>query len=156
MANRFYVPAKTFQFTTGINWSSATLRALLVMANSTADADLRATFLTDFAVFDEMNGAGYTRQTLASVTLTDDLPTGDIIVDCADVNFGATISNGTRQIKGIVVFLDGGSDAARRPLIWLDSVANGPSFPYTPGGGPVKLVPGTKGLFRIRSTTAAA
>lgn len=159
MANLFYVPARSYMLTTGINWTSATLKAMLVMSNSTAGDEIRATFLaggSGFSVLDEMDGAGYSRQTLASVTVTDDLPTGDLVIDCADVNFGATISNGSRQVKGILVYLDGASDSARRPLIWLDSVANGPSFPYSPAGGPIKLVPGSKGIFRMRSVTASA
>jgi hypothetical protein len=154
MANFFYVPGRSFMLTTGINWTSATLKALLVMSNTTADLELRSTFLSSFTTLDEMNGAGYSRQTLTTVTVTDDLPTGDLIVDCDDVNFGATISNGTRQVKGAIIYLDGASDAARRPLIWLDSVANGPSFPYSPAGGPIKIVPGPKGLWRARSVTA--
>lgn len=157
MANFFYVPARQFMLTTGINWTSATLKAMLVMSDSTAGLELRGTFLTGgtgFTVLDEMNGAGYTRQTLASVTVTDDTATGDLIVDCADINFGATISNGTRQVKGAIIYLDGASDAARRPLIWLDSVSNGPSFPYSPAGGPIEIVPGAKGIWRCRSVTA--
>lgn len=159
MANLAYVTARSFQLTTGINWTSATIKAMLVMSNSTAGDEIRATFLSGgsgFSVLDEMDGAGYSRQTLANVTVTDDLATGDIVVDCDDVTFGATISNGSRQVKGIIVYLDGASDAARRPLLWLDSVADGPSFPYSPGGGPIRLVPGPRGLFRIRTRTAAA
>jgi hypothetical protein len=154
--NFFYVPGRQYMLTTGINWTSATLKALLVMTNSTARSENRATFLTGgsgFTTLDEMGGAGYSRQTLASVTITDDLPTGDLIVTCATVNFGNTITNGARQVAGIVIYLDGANDGARRPLIYLDSVSNGPTFPYSPNGGPIKLVPPASGLWRMRSVT---
>ncbi len=155
--NLQYVPARLLQYTTGLNWTTATIKAMLVMTSSTAGDDIRAQKLTGgtgFALMDEFDGVGYSRQTLASVTATDDLPTGDIIVTCALLSFGATISNGSRQAKGIVIFLDAANDGLRQPLLWLDSVANGPTFPYSPNGGPIRMTPGTRGLFRARSVTA--
>lgn len=152
--NFHYVPARIFARTTGFNWTSATIKALAVMANSTANIDKRATFLTGvsgFANLDEFDGAGYSRQTLTGITITDDLATDDLIFNCDIVSFGATISNGTRSVKGYSIYLDGANDGARRPLIWLDSVANGQSFPFLPNGGPMRIVPGTRGLFRDRS-----
>lgn len=158
--NLFYVPGRQFQYTTGINWSSATLKALLVMTNTTAHLDLRATFLTGgsgFAVLDEFNGSGYSRQTLGARVITDDTTsqTGDLVFSWPDVNFGATVGNGTRQIKGMLVYLDGADDTARRPLLWIDSMKAGPAFPYSPGGGPVVIKCATE-VFRLRSVAAPA
>lgn len=152
-----YAQARLFQVTTGFNWTSATLKALVVMSNSTAHLDLNAQFLTGgsgFAVLDEFDGAGYSRPTLTSVTATIDTNTWDVVITAAAASFGATVSNGSRSAKGFVVYLDGANDGARRPLLYLDSVANGPSFPYSPNGGPFRLVPGTRGLWRFRAPAA--
>lgn len=156
-----YVPGRILQYTTGCDWTSATLKALLVMTNTTAHQDLRATFLTGgsgFTALDEFDGAGYSRQTLANVTITDDVtsPLGDLIFDCDPIDFGATIANGSRQIKGVVIYLDGANDGARRPLLWRDSVRTGLTFPYSPAGGPVRVVTNpVHGIFRQRSRSAA-
>jgi hypothetical protein len=142
------------QHLTGVNWQTATLKALAVMTNSTAGADRFAQFLSGangFVVLDEFDGAGYARVTLSNVAVTLDLVTGEVVVTCDPASFGAAVSNGSRSVAGFVVYLDGASDAARVPLIWIDSVASGPTFPYSPGGQALRLVPGTRGLFRARS-----
>lgn len=149
-----YPNAIKVQHTTGINWTSATLKALAVMTNSSAGADVFAQFLAGangFAVLDEFDGAGYARVTLANVTVNLDLVTGETIISCDPASFGAAVSNGSRSVKGFVVYLDGASDSARVPLIWIDSVVSGPTFPYSPGGAALALVPGSRGLFRARS-----
>lgn len=142
------------QHTTGLNWTTATLKALAVMSNSTAGQDRFAQFLTGangFAVFDECDSVGYARATLTGVTVTTDLTTGEVVITCNPVSLGATVANGSRSLAGFVIYLDGASDAARVPLLWIDSVASGPPFPYSPNNGPVQIVPGTRGLFRARS-----
>lgn len=158
--NFFYLQGRQFQLTTGFNWTSATIKALAVMTNSTAYLDQNATFLTGgsgFTTLDEFDGAGYSRQTLTSPLFTPDLVTLNLIFSCAVINFGNTVSNGTRQAKGFVIYLDGANDGARRPLMHIDSVSSGPPFPYSPAGGPFKLTPHlTKGLFQCRSVSNGA
>jgi hypothetical protein len=152
MANFFYRPTKLELHTTGINLATADLRALLVMSNSTAQQDFGAVNLTGgsgFAILDEMNGAGYARFTLTGKSVTTDSLTGDVVFTCNMIDWGATVSNGSRQIKGAVIYVNvGGNDATSKPLWWIDSVDGGIVFPYTPGGGPVRLTPGINGLYR--------
>lgn len=141
MANFWYRNSRLVQLTTGLNWSSADIRALLVMSDSTAGVDKSAQFLTGangFTTLDEMNGAGYARVTAAGKAVALDVPNDQVLVSFNPLNFGATIANGSRQVAGIVVFLNVGSDATNVPLFWIDSVDAGPIFPYSPAGGQIR------------------
>lgn len=114
-------------------------RAALLMSNATVLDDADAEFVDDITTLDEFDGAGYARETLASVAVTVDPTSLEVRIDAADVDFGV-LSTGLRPIKGLLLMIWGGSDAASRPAVWIDqTVLPGPYFPYTPVGSNVKI-----------------
>lgn len=122
-----------------VDVEAADWRALLVMTDSTAIADSDAEFLDDVADLDEFDGPGYARETLSSVALSVDVPTNQVRVDAADIDFGA-LSAGARPIKGLLLFTWGGADASSRPAVWIDTTkVPGPYFPYSPVGSVVQI-----------------
>lgn len=81
-----------------ISWVSDTIRAKLVMTNSTAKSQRStAVHISDITNLDEFDGVGYTELTLTNKTLVDG------IYRSSDLSFGLS-QNGTRQIQGIVLY----------------------------------------------------
>ena len=131
-----------------IDLSSTTTRqfaVLLVMTNTTVDgagashedtiSDLAANY-----TLDEMDGSGYTRTGLLSVTLTEDGANGRVEWDAADTVF-TSINAGTRSVDGAIVFYTGASqtyessgDGTNVPICFLefsDFAANGGDITIT-------------------------
>lgn len=112
-----YTEALYLIVTQALNWDTATIKARLVMSNTTCDTQ-NVTALSGFTTIDTYDGAGY-----ADVTVT----CGALVrVDASDlINFPATditytsLVAGTRTIAGILLYVDGVDDDARVPLGYL-------------------------------------
>ena len=115
----------------GMDFDAVTLKALLVMTNTTADTEKDKTTISGFTTLDEMDGTGYSRQTL-TVTNTVDTTNHWTRVS-ATITF-PNVSAGTRQVQGVVVYEFVTNDADSVPVFWFDTVT-GITFPFdTPAG----------------------
>lgn len=129
MASFAYIPAKKSLWDGGVDLDTHDMRILLVMSNTDADTLNTAATISAFASLDEMNGAGYARQALASEAVNQDTPNARAEFDAADVVFTG-LGNGTRPVTGAVIFRFITNDADSIPVFYIDLSPN-----FDPGGG---------------------
>ncbi len=129
------------------------VRAILVMENTTAEADKGATFVGDITTLDEFDGAGYpttfgTRVALGNQALNEDAANDRIELDADDVAFGA-LGAGTRELAGLILYVQGSSDADSPVLCFIDTVSSGPTFPFAANGGTVTVQWDPEGIIQF-------
>jgi len=112
------------------SWLTATIKALLVTSSQAlAKTD---NFVSEM-VANELGVAGYSRQTLASKTLTEDDTNHRVVESCGNIAFGSCASGAT--IGACIFFRDTGNDATA-PIWTEDDVANtatnGSTITYVP------------------------
>lgn len=128
------------KFATGeIDWDTDDIRCLLVMTNTTADTETDKEFISQFTTLDEFNGAGYARQTMAGEAVNQDTPNARAELDATDEAFAA-LSNGTRQIQGVVFFKFVTNDADSIPIAYTAFTA------FNPGGSVLTLEFNAEGI----------
>jgi hypothetical protein len=109
----------TYAAAGGFDWTTADVRMLLFMTNSTAgDEDNAIEFLDDFTTLDEFDGANYVRKALTNQTRTKDFTNLRTILDADDLVY-TDLGAGTRSVAGALAYLEGASDGARIPLAAL-------------------------------------
>lgn len=115
-----------------VSWTSDTMKAALVMTNTTADTEEDTTDVASFTTLDECDGASYARQTLGTKTVTNDTTNDRTVLDAADVTF-SSLGAGTRATQGLLVIQDTGSDATSIPVCYMpftsNQTHNGSDFP---------------------------
>lgn len=123
------------------------IRALLVMSNSTADTDRDALTLSAIGTLDEYDGAGYSRQALASQSVVrDDANNRAELMATSPIEFGATVAAGTRQAIGTLIYRHvDGTAANDQPIMFIDSGG----FPIAGGGGPFRVAINAEGFGQI-------
>ena len=129
--------------------SSADLRALLVMSNTTIDVDEDAQTLSDFTTIDECDGTGYSELDLASVSVAYDSTNDRLVIDAADGDFdggGGSITATTREVSRVLIkrYVDG-TDANDVPWFSIDI------GPYDPVGGAFDVTWNSTGIAYIGS-----
>lgn len=121
-----------------ISWDgNANIKVLLVNASYTASPS--HSFLNEVTA-NELSGAGYARQTLASKTVTVDATNHRVICSAADLNY-VGLNAGT--LAAAIIFLDTGT-AATSPLI-----AHMDAPDLTSNGSDVALRWSVSGLFSL-------
>lgn len=99
------------------NAETATIRAMLVTSGYSANKD--HDFVDDLTPgTNELNGTGYSRKTLANVTVTADDTNDRVVIDADDVVWTA-INAGTAA--AVVLFLFVSNDADSILLAYIDS-----------------------------------
>ncbi len=142
-----YTPAKTLIATGGLNLAEAgaDIRAILVMANTTADTEQDAEFVGDITTLDEMDGAGYARVALANQVVTEDAGNNRAEFSC-DAFTWAALGAGARQVVGMVLYQHVGVDDASNPVLaYIDTGG----FPFAANGCDVTITPSADGLIQI-------
>lgn len=144
MASKWYGTGLKSMVDATIAFSSDTIKAILVNASYTYDAD--HDFANDVSG-NELTGTGYTggfggsgRKTLASKTITNDTTNDRVEYDCADITWTA-LNAGT--IGGVVLVKEVTNDAASPIIAFLD-----PTNLVT-NGGDVTLVIDAEGILQI-------
>ena len=109
------------------------IRCRLVMTNTTADTDEDAATWGAFGTPDEMDGANYATQALASEAVTAVTATDRGKFDADDTTFAA-LGVGTRNVLAaiIVKYVDGGN--ADIPIFYIESGFNPPTGKPANGG----------------------
>lgn len=142
MSNYLFPFARAAILQADIDLVVGDVRSLLFMSNSTVPSENSAEKLTGaqgFTTLDEMTGAGYARVTIGSKSVDIDAINDLARWKHGALNFGATITNGPRQVAGWLEYLNGGSDATSIPIMRGDTVDSGPTFPHSPAGGQILL-----------------
>lgn len=112
----------------------ATLKVALVMTNTTADTEDDVNLMNGFTTLDEMDGSGYSRQTIASQSVAEDSGNNRAYFDASDTTF-SSLGAGTRQVQGAILYKHVGADSSNTPIAFFDSGG----FPFTANGGSVTL-----------------
>jgi hypothetical protein len=136
MANFTYNEAKRAQAEAEIDYGSggATIKVALVMTNTTCDTEDDVNLLNAFTTLDEMDGSGYSRQTIGSQAVAEDAGNNRAYFDGADVTF-TSLGAGTRQVAGALIYKHVGADSANIPIAYIDTGG----FPFTANGGNVTI-----------------
>lgn len=136
MANFIYNEAKRALAEAELDFGSGggTFKVLLVMTNTTADTEDDANTISAFTTLDEMDGSGYSRQTLASQAVAEDAGNNRAYFDATDATF-TSLGAGTRQVQAAIVYLHVGADSSNIPIAFFDTGG----FPFTANGGNVTI-----------------
>lgn len=146
MANFIYDEAKYQQLRGGIALHTDDVRALLVMANSTADTDRTAQTIGGITTLDECDSAGYTS---GGVQLTGETVARDGTghrgyFDANDASF-SNLAAGTRQIKAVILYIWKGSLNASIPVAYYDT----PGFPFHGNGSTMAIQWNAAGVLQV-------
>jgi len=142
MANILYQSGLVDLLTTAKTWGAGTWKVLLERSTSTYtpnkddDSIIGATGLVEISV------ASYARQTIASPTVAVDDANDRVLIDCANVAFGALETGQT--VKSFIIYRDDGGNGV--PLARIDTDAGG-LLPRALGGGDFTLNINSVGLF---------
>jgi hypothetical protein len=123
--------------------SSADVRVLLVMSNTTADTDQDLENIGDIGTLDEMDGANYVRKALASEVVNQDDANNRAEFDATDVTWTA-LGAGTRSGVGMVLYCHVTNDADAELIAYIDTGG----FPFAPGGGDVTVAWNAEGIIQ--------
>ena len=146
MANFTYDHAKFLAGSAGLNLTTADLRILLLMSNTTADTEKDKATVSAFTTLDEYDGSGYSA---GGIPFTGELLTEDnvghkAVLDADNVTFTA-IGAGTRSCVGALVIAYSGSVAASVPVAYFDTGG----FPFVGNGSNVTFQVNAAGLLNI-------
>jgi len=115
MASAVYNEGK-YLFLTGLDLSSADLRALLVKDTFAFNADHD---FVDDVVASEVTGGSYVRQALTSEAVARDFAGDRAFLDAADTTFPG-VASGQDDINAAIVFLQNAVDSAAALIAFLD------------------------------------
>lgn len=117
MAKFFYNRGLELIAKNDLDCETATLKARLVMTNTTCDTEKDKLTNTGFTDIDAHGTA--TDQTLANVSITRDDVNDRIIIDADNIIFSA-LAAGARQSQGLYIYQDLGAEASNVPVAYLD------------------------------------
>lgn len=120
--------------TQALNLTTATLKARMVMSDTTVDTERDKLVLTGYTDIDVCDGSAYADLAIVSPTLARDDTNDRIIFDADNLNF-PTVGAGTRQSTGLLIYQDNGTEATNVPLFWVPfpsaQTHNGDDFPVS-------------------------
>lgn len=149
MANFFYTKAKHLLLGGNLDFDEAgnDIRVLLVMTNTSADTEKDVDTISAFATLDEYDGANYVRKALANQTTVEDEANDRGEFDADDVTWTA-LGAGTRQCQAAIIYKHVTNDTDSVPLAFIDTVASGPTFPWSGNGGNIVFTWNAEGIIQ--------
>lgn len=143
MSSFIYNEAKRAFSSGEINLTSDDIRVILVMTNTTADTDDDVDTIDAIGTLDEMDGANYSRQTLDSETVNEDAANDRAEFDDDNVTW-SSLGNGTRDVKGAIVYKHVTNDTDSVPIAFIDFSPN-----QSPGGSDFTINWDSEGIFYL-------
>ena len=125
-----------------IELDAATIKVLLVDADTTADTERTAANLGAFTDLSEADGAGYARQTLANQAVAFDAGTKKVSLTADATTFTIGANTSTEQNVAALVYVDRGGAGSDLPLLFIDDGG----FPVTPVGQTFEITWSADGL----------
>lgn len=126
MANFAYTPFKR-DILGSINLETDDIRAILVMADSTADQEEDAQYVANVSTLDEMDGDNYVRKALQNQALSKDDGDDRGIFDAGNILY-TNMSAGTREVKAIILYKHVTNDGDSPLIGYFDE----DGFPFSP------------------------
>lgn len=127
MASQIFNVAKAGLLSGAIDLDSNTIKAALLMTNTTADTDNDAiSFVGDFGTLDECDAAGYARVSLGSKVVNQDNTNDRGAFDAADSSFTGLGGDATRDIQGVLIYKHVTNDADSIPIAFIDFTSDIP------------------------------
>jgi len=148
MANFWYLEGLLALFNGEIDLANDTLRALLVMTNTTADTDTAAQFVGDVGTLDEHDGLNYARQTVVQSAPAIDVPNSRVEM-AATASVWSALGVGTRDAQAAILFKFVTNDADSPLLVYFDSGG----FPFGASGADFTLNWNAEGAVQLKSGT---
>jgi len=102
MAAFMYDPAKSLLMKAALDLS-ASIKVLIVMTDTTSDAERTVATLDEFTTLDEYDGSNYAPQTLSSTTISED-DTNHRALFQADNALFESLGPGTRRAQAVIVY----------------------------------------------------
>jgi len=102
-----------------IDWINDTIKAILVMSNTTADTDIDSDTVSAVGTLDESDDGGYTRQALANTTKTVNDTDDRAEFDADDIVFDGMNGGATRDYVGVLVYKEITDDTDSPPLAYV-------------------------------------
>jgi len=102
-----------------VDWINDTLKAILVMSDTTADTEKDVDTVSGFTTLDESDDGGYARVSLANPTknVNDTDHRGEF--DADDPVFDGMNGDATRDYVGVVVYKEVTDDTDSPPHVWI-------------------------------------
>lgn len=144
MASFIYNEAKKQFASGGINLTTADIRVILVMTNTTADTEDDVNTISGFSTLDEMDGANYARGALSGEAVNEDATNNRAEFDATDYTF-SSLGAGTRQVQAAVIYAHVTNDADSIPIAYIDTGG----FPFTANGGDVVIQWNAEGIIQF-------
>lgn len=141
MADFIYTPALAL-LGKGINLETDDIRALIVMANTTAGSEEDAAVLADFTTLDEYDGSGYARVALTSKSMSPDT-VNDRGGFTSDPIVFPSLGIGTRAGFALIIYKHVTDDTDSIPIAYKVPAA----WPFTGNGQDVTTNPHATGWF---------
>ncbi len=153
MANFVYTGAAQDLLNGEMDWIGATdtIRARMVMTNTTADTEKTVVLMNGFTTLDDFDGTGFTDKTLSTTTVSQDDANFRVEIHPASATTTwSSLSAGTRSVQGFVFFKFVTNDADSIPIAYVDAAST-----FAPNGGDVVVTwNATTGLFYLDCTEA--
>lgn len=146
MANFLYTNAKRALLAGELDLDANTIRCLLVMTNTTADTEKDKLTISGFTTLDEMDGSGYSRQTLSGKAVAADNTNNRGEFTASDITF-QNVSAGTRSVAAAILYKFITDDTDSVPIAYIDT-AGSLAFPLTPNGGNIKIAANAEGFIQ--------
>lgn len=138
MANFVYNEAKNQLLRGGLDFTTADMRVMLVMTNTTADTEDDANTVGGFTTLDEYDGSGYTTGAggvaLTGETVIEDAGNNRAYFDANDLTYTA-LGAGTRQCQAALLIKFITNQASSLPVGFIDTGG----FPFAGNGSNVTL-----------------
>ena len=137
MANFVYSRAKAKLMSGDLDLNADDIRALLVMTNTTADTEEDSEFVSSITTLDEMDGTGYSRQTLTGEAVAVDTANNRGEFTANDIKF-MNVSAGTRNVAAVMLIKHVTNDTDSIPIAYIDTDSTS-YLAYTPNGGTITV-----------------
>jgi len=115
-----------------IDWISDTIKAILVMSNTTADVDIDADTVSGVGTLDESDDTGYARVSLANTTKSVNDSADRAEFDADDIVYSGMNGDASRGYPGVLVYKEITDDTDSPPLAYVP-------FGETKSSGATKL-----------------
>lgn len=130
-----------------LHFDTDDIRVLLLEAASDVNADdTTVQAVLARAGTTELTSSGYSRQTLANKTTTQDDANDRAEMDCDDVTFSLVSPSTSETVVAHLVYLHVTDDTDSIPL-WVDDTAA--EYPLTPTGANIVLTVNAEGLVQL-------
>lgn len=120
MASNFFNIAKSGHLDGSVDFDTDTIKAALLMSNTTADTEADVDTVSAITTLDEADATGYSRLTLASKAVATDDVNDRGEADAADLSFTGLGGDATRDYQGVLIYKEVTDDTDSIPICFIE------------------------------------